>query len=137
MGYLKLATFAAVALAAWSCTGREGPTKSGVATTARGLDTDTDGMDDGWETTHFGNLSRDGTADFDGDDILDLEEFEHGSTRASMNRSEMLILTDTLTFRDTRLSGSERRQRCTVAEHSCERGWRRRLSVAGRSRGCC
>jgi len=38
-------------------------------------DTDGDGMDDAWELQHFGNLDRDGTGDFDGDGISDLQEF--------------------------------------------------------------
>ncbi len=39
-------------------------------------DTDNDGMDDAWETTHFGSAgARDGTGDFDGDGINDLDEF--------------------------------------------------------------
>lgn len=38
-------------------------------------DRDGDGMSDDWEREHFGDLSRDGTGDFDGDGILDLDEF--------------------------------------------------------------
>lgn len=38
-------------------------------------DRDGDGMSDAWEMEHFGDLSRDGTGDFDGDDILDKDEF--------------------------------------------------------------
>lgn len=41
-------------------------------------DTDSDGMDDGWETTHFGDLSHDGTADTDSDTLADAFEFEAG-----------------------------------------------------------
>ncbi len=32
-------------------------------------------MDDAWETTYFGNLSRNGTGDYDSDGMLDLEEY--------------------------------------------------------------
>jgi len=39
------------------------------------IDTDTDGLDDAWETTHFGDLTRDGSGDFDLDGFTDLEEF--------------------------------------------------------------
>lgn len=42
-------------------------------------DTDGDGLDDDWEMEHFGTLDRDGTGDFDGDGISDLEEFLMGS----------------------------------------------------------
>lgn len=38
-------------------------------------DTDNDGMSDAWETTYFGNLSRDGKGDFDSDGWYDLEEY--------------------------------------------------------------
>ena len=38
-------------------------------------DSDGDGMNDAWEIDTFGNLSRDGTGDFDGDGILDLDEY--------------------------------------------------------------
>ncbi len=42
-------------------------------------DTDGDGMDDDWELAHFGTLDRDGTGDFDGDGISDLDEFLLGT----------------------------------------------------------
>ncbi len=42
-------------------------------------DTDMDGMLDSWEMTHFGTLDRDGTGDFDGDGISDLQEFLDGT----------------------------------------------------------
>lgn len=34
-------------------------------------------MDDAWETTHFGNLSRNGSGDFDSDGMTDLEEYQN------------------------------------------------------------
>lgn len=37
-------------------------------------DADNDGMDDDWERTHFGNLSRDGAGDFDHDGTSDADE---------------------------------------------------------------
>jgi len=42
-------------------------------------DTDGDGMDDAWELAHFGTLDRDGTGDFDGDGISDLDEYLLGT----------------------------------------------------------
>ena len=42
-------------------------------------DSDNDGMDDDWEVAYFGNLSRDGTGDFDGDGMTDLAEFVAGT----------------------------------------------------------
>jgi len=38
-----------------------------------------DGMADQWETDNFGDTSRDGTGDFDGDGLTDLEEYRHGT----------------------------------------------------------
>jgi len=42
-------------------------------------DTDGDGMPDAWEMAHFGTLDRDGTGDFDGDGISDLDEYLYGT----------------------------------------------------------
>lgn len=39
-------------------------------------DTDTDAMNDGWETAFFTNLAKDGTVDTDGDGYTDLEEHD-------------------------------------------------------------
>lgn len=41
-------------------------------------DADDDGMDDEWEQEHFGDLSRDGTGDFDLDSATDLQEHDFG-----------------------------------------------------------
>ena len=46
-------------------------------------DTDADGMSDTWETAKFGNLSRNGTGDYDGDGYTDLEEFLNGTEPAA------------------------------------------------------
>jgi len=43
------------------------------------VDTDGDGMDDGWEIQYFGTLARDGSSDFDGDGASDLNEFLTGT----------------------------------------------------------
>src|SRR6185503_9613825 len=44
-----------------------------------GADTDGDGIDDDWEVAYFGNLSRNGSGDFDGDGQTDLQEFLAGT----------------------------------------------------------
>ena len=44
-----------------------------------GIDSDHDGMDDDWEMAYFGTLARDGTGDFDGDGMTDLQEFLAGT----------------------------------------------------------
>ncbi len=41
-------------------------------------DVDGDGLADAWELTHFGNLSRDGSADSDGDLLTDAFEYQLG-----------------------------------------------------------
>ena len=53
--------------------------RSAVIRVNSASDTDGDGMDDAWELEHFGNLDRDGTGDFDGDGISDLDEYLNGT----------------------------------------------------------
>lgn len=55
-------------------------------------DTDGDNMDDAWEISFFGNLSRNGTADFDNDSMPDLHEFVSG-TNPTNSSSRLIILT--------------------------------------------
>ncbi len=43
------------------------------------VDTDLDGMDDAWETTHFGDSNQTAEDDFDNDGSSNLEEYEGGS----------------------------------------------------------
>ncbi len=49
-----------------------------LRTVASGNDSDSDGMDDTWETTYFGNTSQSATGDFDGDGTDNLTEFRLG-----------------------------------------------------------
>lgn len=42
------------------------------------VDVDSDGMDDDWETSHFGGLSEAASGDYDGDGMTNLEEFDNG-----------------------------------------------------------
>ena len=43
------------------------------------VDSDNDNMPDNWETTHFTDLSHDGTVDTDGDGLTDLEEYQNST----------------------------------------------------------
>jgi hypothetical protein len=43
------------------------------------VDADSDGMPDVWEIAYFGNITRDGTLDYDNDGLTDLEEYENGT----------------------------------------------------------
>ncbi len=43
-------------------------------------DSDNDGMGDNWETFHFGDLSRDGSGDFDSDGLIDEAEWTEGTS---------------------------------------------------------
>ena len=47
----------------------------GLAPTIASPDSDDDSMDDSWENHFFGDLSRDGNTDFDGDGMIDVAEF--------------------------------------------------------------
>jgi len=55
-------------------------------------DSDNDGMDDDFEVTYFGNLSRDGSVDFDGDGQSDRDEFRAGTNPAN-DSSILSVLT--------------------------------------------
>jgi hypothetical protein len=57
----------------------EAPTASGVFEIRAATDTDSDGIDDGWERRYFADLSHDGTADTDGDGKTDKEEYLAGT----------------------------------------------------------
>jgi hypothetical protein len=48
-------------------------------------DSDGDGLDDDWEVAYFGNLSRDGSSDFDNDGQTDLQEFRAGTDPTNIN----------------------------------------------------
>lgn len=63
-------------------------------------DTDNDGMIDDWETIFFGDISRNGTLDFDKDNLTDLEEFNAG-TNPTLKDTDGDSLDD-----DIELSGS-------------------------------
>ena len=52
---------------------------SGLVDFETSEDADADGMDDFWELNHFGDISHDGFADGDSDDLTDLEEFDLGT----------------------------------------------------------
>jgi hypothetical protein len=55
------------------------------------LDTDGDRMDDNWERQQFGNLYRNGTADFDNDGQSDYSEFSAGTNPTNpLSRFEIL-----------------------------------------------
>lgn len=66
-------------------------------TGAAGPDGDNDGMDDAWETTHFGGTTRDGNGDFDNDGTIDLAEyaFAGNPTNAASRGSVTSTLVDT------------------------------------------
>lgn len=58
-------------------------------------DSDNDGMDDAWENSYFGNLSRDGTLDFDSDGMTDRQEFQAGTDPKVAGSALRLTVTST------------------------------------------
>jgi hypothetical protein len=54
--------------------------EGGLITVRFSTDNDADGMDDNWESRHFGSISASATNDFDGDGILNREEFMIGTS---------------------------------------------------------
>jgi hypothetical protein len=52
---------------------------SNTASATTAVDSDNDGLPDDWEWTYFGTLDRDGTGDYDGDGISDLDEYRNGT----------------------------------------------------------
>ncbi len=54
-------------------------------------DSDNDGLPDWWEKFYFGDLTRDGTEDFDGDGMSDYEEFLAGTNPADANSALKII----------------------------------------------
>ena len=55
-------------------------------------DSDHDGLPDDWEVAFFGNLSRDGTGDFDRDGVSDADEFAAGTDPTGIS-SVLRVLT--------------------------------------------
>lgn len=53
------------------------------------LDSDGDGLPDDWEILHFGNLSRDGSDDWNGDGLLDRDAFRYGLDPKGADESEV------------------------------------------------
>lgn len=64
-----------------------------VTVYTRFIDVDGDKMDDEWEVSFFGSLSRLGMEDFDGDGLNDLEEYNNG-TDPRISDSDDDLLTD-------------------------------------------
>lgn len=55
-------------------------------------DTDGDGLDDSWEMEYFGDLSRDGSGDYDNDGISDKDEFLQGTDPSMENGPQAPVI---------------------------------------------
>jgi hypothetical protein len=71
-----------VVLALIACSGSasdESASRSRTGSIAQAFtDTDSDGMDDDWETQSFGDLSQTAASDFDADGMTNGEEYDDG-----------------------------------------------------------
>lgn len=76
------------------------------------VDSDNDGLPDYWENFYFGDLSRDGSGDFDGDGILDKFEWQ-ARTNPAVDDTSRTVLRDEFSYDDRgwlssyQLTGSE------------------------------
>ncbi len=62
------------------------------------IDTDGDGMPDQWELYYFGNLSRNGTADWNNDGMLDRDAFRYGLDPKGVDQSQVTGQTDVFSY---------------------------------------
>ncbi len=60
-----------------------------LVTPGGSLDSDNDGLPDGWEIATYGNLDADGTGDFDGDGVSDGAEFRLSRDPARIDRANL------------------------------------------------
>ncbi|NJL59993.1 MAG: hypothetical protein HC887_10490 [Desulfobacteraceae bacterium] len=71
-----------------------------AALNIQGQDSDNDGLPDYWEMKYFGNLSKDGKEDSDGDGISDIDEYRNGTNPFIMpgdiNRDKKIDLKDVI-----------------------------------------
>jgi hypothetical protein len=64
------------------------------------VDSEPDGLPDYWEVFYFGDLSRDGEGDFDGDGILDKFEWQARTNPIVDQAIDHQVLRDTYTYDD-------------------------------------
>jgi hypothetical protein len=64
-----------------------------LSTVITNPDTDADGMPDIWEMLYFNTLDRDGTGDYDGDGISDLDEYLNGTNPAQDTQPPTVTVT--------------------------------------------
>tara|TARA_B100001093_G_scaffold474132_1_gene498587 strand:+ start:242 stop:1417 length:1176 start_codon:yes stop_codon:yes gene_type:complete len=72
------------------------------------FDTDLDGMGDSWEVQYFGNLNQSSTSDFDGDGLLDAQEFEMGRIPTTVDYGNHFLYVDNLYGKDSNDGKSSR-----------------------------
>ena len=91
-----------------------------------GTDTDGDGMDDDWEVAYFGNLSRNGSGDFDGDGANDLAEFLAGTDPTDSGSIFRVLTVAPINGGDTRViwsGNSNRNYRVEFKDDLAAAGW--------------
>jgi fibronectin type 3 domain-containing protein len=65
--------------------GLEGPNSGQISVTTVNNDSDGDGLPDTWEQQYFGTLSHNGSGDYDGDGVSNLQEYQSGTNPAVVN----------------------------------------------------
>ena len=72
-----------------------------TANSGAALDTDHDGLPDGWEISNFGALSQEAEDDFDDDGFTNLQEYQRGTNPADSDNGKVVLHVDPVNGNDS------------------------------------